>query len=172
MGITLNKEFYEKLIKSDLEALKELPFSCSTEKFHIVSVLNDSVDFYYQPREEECEQENKSLSLVMRIIFSEMNIDNNFIKKSEKHTNEFKEGYAEAIRNLAVIIKEKFDIDVRLIEYEVGTKVKLPFGETGTIQKINTDTLDWFPYKVKIRKAIFNKTNQVLEFKKEQLQPE
>ncbi len=57
------------------------------------------------------------------------------------------------------------------MELEVGTKVKLPFGETGTITKINTKTLDWFPYKVKIRKAVFNKTNQILEFNKQQLWP-
>jgi len=58
------------------------------------------------------------------------------------------------------------------MELEVGMKVKLPLNETGTIVKINTKTLDWFPYKVRIRKSVFNKTNQILPFKKEQLQPE
>lgn len=58
------------------------------------------------------------------------------------------------------------------MDLDIGTKVILPFGETGTIKKINTKTIDWFPYKVRIRKSIFNKTNQILEFKKEQLQPE
>jgi len=58
------------------------------------------------------------------------------------------------------------------MDIEIGTKVKLPFGETGTLVKINTKTLDWFPYKVRIRKAIFNKTNEIREFKREQLQPE
>ena len=61
---------------------------------------------------------------------------------------------------------------VKFMDFEIGTKVKLPFGETGTIKRVNTKTLDWFPYKVRIRKAVFNKTNQILEFKKEQLQPE
>lgn len=51
----------------------------------------------------------------------------------------------------------------------IGDIVELPFGETGKIVNINTKTLDWFPYKVKIRKAVFNKTNQILEFKLEQL---
>lgn len=55
------------------------------------------------------------------------------------------------------------------MNFEIGTKVKLPFGETGTIKRIETKTFDWFPYKVRIRKAIFNKTNQILEFKKKQL---
>lgn len=54
--------------------------------------------------------------------------------------------------------------------FEIGTKVKLPFGETDTVKKINTDTIDWYPFKVRIRKATLNKTNQLLEFKKEQLQ--
>lgn len=51
----------------------------------------------------------------------------------------------------------------------IGDIVELPFGETGKIVNINTKTLDWFPYKVKIRKAVFNKTNQIIEFKLEQL---
>ena len=58
------------------------------------------------------------------------------------------------------------------MEFEIGMRVKLPFGETGTIKKINTKGFDWFPYKVRIRKAVFNKTNQVIEFKKIQLQSE
>lgn len=58
------------------------------------------------------------------------------------------------------------------MEFKVGDKVKLPLNETGTIKKINTKGFDWFPYKVRIRKATLNKTNQILEFKKEQLQPE
>ena len=51
----------------------------------------------------------------------------------------------------------------------IGDVVNLPFGETGKIVNINTKTLDWFHYKVKIRKAVFNKTNQILGFKLEQL---
>ncbi len=61
------------------------------------------------------EQQSKALCIsnVVRSIFSEMNYDNDFIKKSERHTKEFKEGYAEAVRNLTVIIKQEFEIDVR-----------------------------------------------------------
>jgi hypothetical protein len=62
--------------------------------------------------------------------------------------------------------------DQKTMELEIGTRVKLPLNETGTIVKINTKTLDWFPYKVRIRKAVFNKTNQIISFKKEQLQLE
>lgn len=51
----------------------------------------------------------------------------------------------------------------------IGDIVELPFGETGKIVNINTKTLDWFPYEVKIRKAVFNKTNQILAFRKEGL---
>jgi hypothetical protein len=58
------------------------------------------------------------------------------------------------------------------MELEIGTKVRLPFGETGTIKGVNTKSLDWYPYKVRIRRATVNKTNQILEFKKEQLQIE
>lgn len=50
---------------------------------------------------------------VVRSIFKEMIKDNEFIKKSEKHTQQFKEGYAESLRNLAIIIKEVTKIDVR-----------------------------------------------------------
>lgn len=55
------------------------------------------------------------------------------------------------------------------IKFNIGDIVILPFNETGEIMSINNKTLDWFPYKIKIRKAIFNKTNQLLEFKEEQL---
>ena len=58
------------------------------------------------------------------------------------------------------------------MDYHIGTKVILPFNETGTIVRIGDTIFDWFPYKVKIRKAVFNKTNQILSFKKDQLQKE
>jgi len=64
--------------------------------------------------------------------------------------------------NLQRIIEEVY-------EPSVGDEVNLPFGETGKITNIVTDRLDWHPYKVKIRKATLNKTNQVLEFKREQI---
>jgi len=62
-------------------------------------------------------------------------------------------------------------IEINII-YEVGDKVKLPLDETGTIARIETKRLDWFPYKVKIRKARFHKTNQIIEYRKEHLSPE
>lgn len=55
---------------------------------------------------------------------------------------------------------------------QIGDRVKLPLNETGTIVRIETSRLDWFPYKVRIRKSTFNKTNQVLEYKLEQLELE
>lgn len=54
-------------------------------------------------------------------------------------------------------------------KWEIGDRVKLPFDETGTVVDINNKTLDWFPYKVRIRKATLNKTNQILPFKYEHL---
>lgn len=42
-------------------------------------------------------------------------------------------------------------------DLKVGTEVLLPLNETGIIVSINTKTLDWFPFKVKIRKGVFNK---------------
>lgn len=57
------------------------------------------------------------------------------------------------------------------IEYEVGDKVLLPLNETGTITKIHN--IPWgFKYKIRIRKSTLNKTNQILDFKYEQLTPE
>ena len=53
--------------------------------------------------------------------------------------------------------------------YKINDVVNLPFGETGKIVNINDKTLDWFPYKIKIRKSVFNKTNQVLSFKESQI---
>ena len=56
------------------------------------------------------------------------------------------------------------------MEFNVGDIVKLPLNETGKIVRINTNGFDWFPYKVKIRKAVFNKTNQIIGYKSEQLE--
>jgi len=55
--------------------------------------------------------------------------------------------------------------------FEIGDKVKLPLNETGTlVKKLN---LMWgFDHIVRIRKATFNKTNQRIEFKEEQLELE
>jgi len=55
--------------------------------------------------------------------------------------------------------------------FEIGDKVKLPLNETGTlVKKLN---LMWgFDHIVRIRKATFNKTNQRIEFKEDQLELE
>lgn len=55
-----------------------------------------------------------------------------------------------------------------LIEFNIGDRVKLPLGETGTIVK-KLKILWGFDHVVRIRKATFNKTNQHIEFKKSQL---
>lgn len=54
---------------------------------------------------------------------------------------------------------------------EIGQRVLLPCGETGTlVKKLN---IPWgFDHIVRIRKGVFNKTNQRLEFKREQLKIE
>jgi hypothetical protein len=52
--------------------------------------------------------------------------------------------------------------------FKKGDRVKLPLGETGTVVKGNI--FAWLKvYKVRIRKATFNKTNQRLEFLERQL---
>ncbi len=56
---------------------------------------------------------NDLLAVVMRSIFAEMQHDANFVRTSDSHTKEFSEGYDEAVRNLAVIIKQEEGIDVR-----------------------------------------------------------
>lgn len=57
------------------------------------------------------------------------------------------------------------------MEFNIGDKVKLPFNETGTLVK--KLQLPWgFDHIVRIRKATLNKTNQRIEFKKEQLELE
>lgn len=53
-------------------------------------------------------------------------------------------------------------------KFNIGDKIKLPLKETGTIVKIKD--IPWgFKYVVKIRKATFNKTNQLHEYKEEQM---
>ena len=49
---TLNKKAYKKLIEEDIEWLKNNTIE-SSERNHIVSVLNESVDKYYSTHEEE-----------------------------------------------------------------------------------------------------------------------
>lgn len=53
-------------------------------------------------------------------------------------------------------------------EFEIGQRVLLPLNETGTIVK--KTNIPWgFDHIVRIRKGVFNKTNQRIGFKKEQL---
>ena len=59
-----------------------------------------------------------------------------------------------------------------IYEWEIGDKVKLPFDETGTLVKIN-DLLWGWKYIVRIRKSNgFNKTNQRVEYRYTDLQPD
>lgn len=51
---------------------------------------------------------------------------------------------------------------------EIGARVTLPMGETGTLVK-KLNILWGFDHIVRIRKATFNKTNEHHEFKREQL---
>jgi len=57
------------------------------------------------------------------------------------------------------------------MQFELGDRVKLPLGETGTLVK-KLELLWGFDHIVRIRKATFNKTNQRIEFKKTQLEHE
>jgi hypothetical protein len=54
------------------------------------------------------------------------------------------------------------------MEFNIGDRVNLPFQETGTVVGIN-NILWGFKYRVKIRKATLNKTNEIHDFKEEQL---
>jgi len=61
------------------------------------------------------EQNKKALCIsgVVRSIFKEMGVDEASVNRNKYHTKEFKEGFKEAIRNLAIIIKQETEIDVR-----------------------------------------------------------
>jgi hypothetical protein len=62
---------------------------------------------------------------------------------------------------------ERYSPEVGLL-YKKGDRVKLPFGETGTVIKGNE--FAWMKvYKVRIRKAVFNKTNEKVEFFERQI---
>jgi hypothetical protein len=84
MGTTLNKETYEKLIAADLDALSELPHSL--EKDHIRSVLNDSVDFYYQLRESQKADTRESNCTIFGVRASAL------IKAFAKWNNKYPKG--------------------------------------------------------------------------------
>ncbi|MFW5847519.1 MAG: hypothetical protein ACOCVF_01185 [bacterium] len=55
--------------------------------------------------------------------------------------------------------------------FKVGDEVNLPFNEKGVIKEIEDSNLDFFPYKVKITKGVFNDKDEIVEFKKEHLFP-
>jgi hypothetical protein len=57
------------------------------------------------------------------------------------------------------------------LKFGKGDRVKLPFNETGTV--VGGKIYAWMKiYKVRIRKATFNKTNQKVEFFERHLQAE
>jgi len=61
--------------------------------------------------------------------------------------------------------------DKNKLAVEIGDKVSLPFNETGILVEI-LDILWGFDHIVKIVKGTFNGTNQLVEYKKEQLKLE
>ncbi|QQO97071.1 hypothetical protein Nekkels1_67 [Cellulophaga phage Nekkels_1] len=50
---------------------------------------------------------------VVRNIFIEMMIDEKSLDKVDKHSEDFKQGFSEAIRTLSIIIKQETEVDVR-----------------------------------------------------------
>lgn len=54
-----------------------------------------------------------NLSDVVRSIFAEMQNDERDLHNIDRNTKEFKEGFKEAIRILAIIIKQETKVDVR-----------------------------------------------------------
>lgn len=57
--------------------------------------------------------ENLPISDAMRSLFSEMKLDEDQIINKTDHSKEFKEGFKEALRILAIVIKQETKIDVR-----------------------------------------------------------
>jgi len=55
------------------------------------------------------------------------------------------------------------------MKFKKGDKVKLPFNETGTIVKVYDNILWGGKYNVKIRKVTLSKTNEIADFKEEQM---
>lgn len=50
---------------------------------------------------------------VMKSIFKEMKWDEKSINKRDRYSDEFKSGFSEAVRSLAIIIKQETGVDVR-----------------------------------------------------------
>lgn len=97
---------------------------------------------------------------------------------------EYKEDKHNVMRPKILSFKEMFGYEIFLNEnggvdrfegerytellYKKGDRVKLPFGETGTV--VSGKEYAWMKvYKVRIRKAVFNKTNQKVEFFERQM---
>ena len=61
------------------------------------------------------DQNKKALCIsgVVRSIFKEMQWDEKSLNKRDRHSDEFKAGFSEAVRTLAIIIKQETDLDVR-----------------------------------------------------------
>lgn len=65
-------------------------------------------------------------------------------------------------------MENNFDFE---LSFKKGDRVKLPFNETGTV--VGGKVWAWMKvYRVRIRKATLNKTNQRVEFFERQLQAE
>lgn len=58
------------------------------------------------------ESSNCNIPRVMRSIYSEMQHDNRFVKKSVCFNDDFRKGYEEAIRNFKVIVKEETELEL------------------------------------------------------------
>lgn len=58
------------------------------------------------------------------------------------------------------------------MKFKKSDKVKLPFNETGTVRNVRNNQLWGYKYDVRIRKATLNKTNNIIDFKEEQMELE
>ena len=67
-----------------------------------------------------------------------------------------------------ILSGERYSDKLTGLLYKKGDRVKLPFGETGTV--VNGKEYAWMKvYRVRIRRAVFNKTNERIEFFERQL---
>lgn len=64
-------------------------------------------------KEQENTKDHAFIADVMRRVFKEIKVDEECIVERTNHTEEFKKGFREAIRILAIIIKEETEVDVR-----------------------------------------------------------
>jgi hypothetical protein len=103
----------------------------------------------------------------------------------KKYLEEHEEDKFDVMKPKLLSFKEKYGYQIIIFEdgivkfdgerystdgllYKKGDRVKLPLGETGTV--IIGKEYAWMKvYKVRIRKAVFNKTNERLEFLEHQM---